>query len=450
MKQYAPEWTQYANIKFTFVDSGQVDILIAFSPSSGSWSYIGTDGLYLSSLEQPSMNLGFINENKPEDQIRSSILHEFGHALGAAHEYERPLSDILWNKERIYRDLGGSPNHWDKATVDQNMSSLYATQEVQSTDFDPDSIMLFYYPASWTLNGKGTKYNTELSEKDKAYIKTCYPPDAINSGRFDTSEVSQPNEQLQKYGKVFNYQKKYDVNPELPVGITSLEMSGGIRIKAYISHITKETFKASLLAGSDTILHSASMTFLEKGSDFSYMQTGVYNTQETCSWGCPQTAHSKRINFATPFNSPPKVITWLQALDMDETNWRVSVYPTDINESGFTVHVDSREDSVLHSAGVTWLAYPADQVGVASGHFDTRGARSCGQPQLENSGSFEFPEAFQSTPKVIMALDSLDYDTSEKLCVRLSVSTVTNTHITWNFQSSSTMNSSGASFFAWI
>jgi hypothetical protein len=242
--------------------------------------------------------------------------------------------------------------------------------------------------------------------------------------------------------------------PEIPIGITSLDISQStnIRIRAFASEATTKKFKASLQSWGDTTLYSASMTFLEKSSRFSYIQTGVYNTEETRPWYQPQLTQSKRVNFATSFNAPPKVITWLQSLDMDKNkNWRIRVYPTDIDNSGFTIHADSWGDSILYRAGVTWLAYPADQPRVTSGKFNTQDVRPWNAPQAENSGTFNFPSSFSKVPKVIMAIDSLDYDHSRNLRLRLSTSSVTNTGITWHLQSwlDSIMYRSGASFFAW-
>lgn len=454
VKTYAPQWTKYANIKFTFVDSGEVDILITFNPSLGSWSYLGTDCSYFSSRNQPSMNLGWINDSKPEDEIRSVVLHEFGHALGAVHEHESPYAKIPWNKDQIYKDLGGPPNNWNKAKVDQNMFTVYSLEETQATDFDPDSIMLYYFPPNWTTNGKGTNYNVCLSEPDMAYVKFCYPADAYDAGQFNTMENRPWDKPQLVYEKIKYYYKKYDSVPQLPVGITSLDISqsANLRVRATTSEATNEMFKATLETWGDTLLYSASMTYLEKSPAFDYIQTGVYNTQETRPWREPREKTSKRINFTTPFSAPPKVVTWLQALDMKkDTNWRVTVHATDIDNTGFTVNADTWGDSVLYQAGVTWLAYPAGQPGVTSGRFNTQDVRSWQNPRHENSGIKNFDKAFSKTPKVIMALDTLDYDHTKNLRVRLSTSSVTSTGITWHLQSwgDSIMFTTGASFFAW-
>lgn len=455
VKKYAPQWTQYANIKFTFVDSGAVDILVAFNPSEGSWSYLGTDSSYYSSRNKASMNLGWIDSNKKEADIRSVILHQFGHALGAVHKHESPYANIPWNKDQVYKDLGGPPNNWDRATVDHNMFTLYTLQDTQGTAFDPESIMLYHSPASWTTNGKGTNYNTDLSAPDMAYAKFAYPADDYDAGQFNILEIRPGNKPQLVNEMVKLYYKKYKSVPKLPVGITALDISctTDIRINATTSEATTESFKASLNAWGDTILFWASMTYLEKSSAFDYIQTGVYNTQETRPWNDPQLTQSKRINFAKPFSAPPKVVTWLQALNMNkDKHWRIRVYATDIDSNGFTVHADTWGDSILYSAGVTWLAYPADRPGVTSGNFDTQEVRPWNKPQLENSGFKSFGgTTFSKVPKVIMALDFLDYDHSRNLRVRASTSSVTKYGLTWYLSSwhDSIMYTTGASFFAW-
>lgn len=400
------------------------------------------------------MNLGWIDDNQSDEDISQVILHEFGHALGAVHEHESPYAKIPWDKVQVYKDLGGPPNNWDKATIDANMFTLYTLDDTPATDFDPESIMLYYFPPSWTITKQGTSFNTILSKLDKAYSKFCYPGDAYDAGQFNTMEIRPWDKPQLDNDKSLYYYKKYDSIPELPVGLTSLDISKdrNIRIRALTSGATKERFTASLQSWYDTTLYSASLTWLEKSSRFSYMQTGVYNTQETRPWNQPQLTQSHRINFATPFTTSPKVVTWLQALDMDNSkNWRIKVYATDVDTHGFTIHADSWSDSILYSAGVTWLAYPADQPGVASGSFSTDDVRPWNQPRAENTGTAAFQSSLTGTPKVIMAFDTLDYDHNRNLRLRLSTSSVTTTGITWHLQSwwDSVMYTAGASYFAW-
>src|SRR5205814_8189022 len=43
VEQYAPLWSQYANVKFKFIDHGTGDDRVSLDPSNCSYSYIGLD-----------------------------------------------------------------------------------------------------------------------------------------------------------------------------------------------------------------------------------------------------------------------------------------------------------------------------------------------------------------------------------------------------------------------
>src|SRR6185503_6003567 len=74
VKQYAPLWSQYANVKFEFLTAGLGDIRISFN-KNGSYSYIGSDAKNRLPDEE-TMNLGWIENTKTEGQLKSVILHE--------------------------------------------------------------------------------------------------------------------------------------------------------------------------------------------------------------------------------------------------------------------------------------------------------------------------------------------------------------------------------------
>ena len=107
------------------------------------------------------MNLGFMDGG--------TAAHEFGHAIGLAHEHQNPAGGIQWNEAVVIRELGGPPNFWDEAKARHNVLRKYSADQVNGTKFDPDSIMLYFFPAEWTINGIGTKANEVLSDFDKAF-----------------------------------------------------------------------------------------------------------------------------------------------------------------------------------------------------------------------------------------------------------------------------------------
>jgi hypothetical protein len=161
-------WSEHANLAFDFNDAPNAEIRIAFDGNDGAWSYIGTDATQIPQ-HLPTMNLGFLDGG--------TAAHEFGHAIGLAHEHQNPDGGIEWDEEAVIRDLSGPPNFWDEATIRHNVLNKYSMDQIRGTDFDPDSIMLYFFPDSWVLNGPGTSANETLSDLDKAFIASgdAYP-----------------------------------------------------------------------------------------------------------------------------------------------------------------------------------------------------------------------------------------------------------------------------------
>jgi len=166
--EQAAWWSEHANLNFDFNDAANADIRIAFDSRDGAWSYIGTDA---SRIPQhlPTMNLGFMDGG--------TAAHEFGHAIGLAHEHQNPAGGIEWNEQAVIQDLSGPPNNWDEATIRHNVLNKYSIDQIRGTEFDPDSIMLYFFPDSWVSNGPGTSANEILSNLDKAFIASAdaYP-----------------------------------------------------------------------------------------------------------------------------------------------------------------------------------------------------------------------------------------------------------------------------------
>lgn len=168
VKEQANWWTQHANLTFDFNNAPDAEIRITFNSSDGAWSYIGTDCQGIPRNE-PTMNLGFLDGG--------TAAHEFGHAIGLAHEHQNPRGGIEWNEEVVIRDLSGPPNNWTVEEIRHNVLDKYAADQIKGTNFDPDSIMLYFFPGSWVKSGIGTKANEVLSELEKTFIasKDAYP-----------------------------------------------------------------------------------------------------------------------------------------------------------------------------------------------------------------------------------------------------------------------------------
>lgn len=161
VKEQAGWWTEHANLSFVFDDSPNAEIRIAFDENDGAWSYIGTDAKGIP-VGQPTMNLGFLDGG--------TAAHEFGHAIGLAHEHQNPAGGIQWNEQAVIRAMAGPPNFWSEAQTRHNILRKYAANQINGTEFDPKSVMLYFFPAEWTTNGIATSRNDVLSALDKQFI----------------------------------------------------------------------------------------------------------------------------------------------------------------------------------------------------------------------------------------------------------------------------------------
>jgi len=194
-KEQAAWWGAVANLKFDFNNAANADIRIAFDPDDGAWSYLGTDCKSIP-VNQPTMNLGFLDGG--------TAAHEFGHAIGLAHEHQNPSGGIEWNEAVVISELAKSPNFWDEQTARHNVIRKYTANQINGTDFDPDSIMLYFFPSSWTLNGIATKANDVLSKIDKQFIAGAkmYPKTGGTTSTAVELEVNAARRTAAAIGKV--------------------------------------------------------------------------------------------------------------------------------------------------------------------------------------------------------------------------------------------------------
>lgn len=197
-REQAGWWSQVANLKFNFNNALNADIRIAFDPDDGAWSWIGTESREIP-LDAPTMNLGFLDGG--------TAAHEFGHAIGLAHEHQSPQGGLAWNEAVVIREMAKPPNLWDEQTTRHNILNKYTIDQINGTAFDPDSIMLYFFPAEWTLNGVGTKENDVLSRMDREFVAGAkmYPrtgatvatatPLEVNAGRRTQASIGKVGEE---------------------------------------------------------------------------------------------------------------------------------------------------------------------------------------------------------------------------------------------------------------
>jgi serralysin len=169
---YAQQWLKHANIAFNFSNDPDAEIRITFKEGF-SQSYIGINALYAPASDA-TMNL-WLTPSTSEEEYSRIVLHEFGHALGLIHEHQSPATGIKWDRQAVIQELTSPPYNCTRQEIERDYFERLAITQTQYTHFDPDSIMLYWIPARWTLNGFSTPWNTMLSATDKQFIGKLYP-----------------------------------------------------------------------------------------------------------------------------------------------------------------------------------------------------------------------------------------------------------------------------------
>jgi hypothetical protein len=155
----------------------EAEIRVGFMRGDGAWSWLGREILEHNSPNERTMNFGW-DLTRPREL--DTAIHEIGHTLGFPHEHQNPKAGIEWNEEAVYAALAQPPNGWDRQTTFWNIIRKLPANEVEGTTWDPNSVM--HYPFEAGLIKKPESYATglqpagNLSEKDKAWVKTLYPP----------------------------------------------------------------------------------------------------------------------------------------------------------------------------------------------------------------------------------------------------------------------------------
>ena len=113
------------------------------------------------------MNLGWFDV--------ATVIHEFGHVLGLVHEHQNPRGAIDWNIDKVYDYYENDPFDWSEERINTNIINKYDKEQINGSEFDPCSIMLYFFPANITNNGVGQHQNLRLSGTDIKYISEQYP-----------------------------------------------------------------------------------------------------------------------------------------------------------------------------------------------------------------------------------------------------------------------------------
>ena len=107
----------------------------------------------------------------------STVVHEFGHALGMMHEHQNDLfnkNPLVFDEQAVRNSYPNDSSAYINVLERYTCTKEYC--EYAGSRYDPESIMLYWVPDDWVVGQNPiTKANFVLSKKDKEWLSGYYP-----------------------------------------------------------------------------------------------------------------------------------------------------------------------------------------------------------------------------------------------------------------------------------
>ncbi|KAF7860487.1 hypothetical protein EAF04_008612 [Stromatinia cepivora] len=367
------EWEKVAHIRFRFENAKSSPVRVRFfSGDGGGWSALGTDCRNLDP-EKPTMSIG-LARNK--DLFRSTVLHEFGHVLGCVHEHSSPVSTIEWNRENVIKYYAAK-HGWNESEVERQIFHRYNEFETNHSSFDAESVMLYPLNRVLTKTQVVIPIRTELSLRDRSFIRQIYPLRSVPQEKrvFCSWDYKSWERRDPKNTAEVKFDPKCEKLPDIAVGLVQFDICSDtpLRIKASAICITNDGFNIQTETWGGSTLFSAGASWLKiEDPETSDFQTGTFSILGSLTPELKQ-HRNETMEFDRPFPSIPQVVVWIRGFHIGKNSeCKLSVSAHNITKESFEIHINAGDNTELHDATVTWVAYPGDKHGVFGGTTESK------------------------------------------------------------------------------
>ena len=215
---------------------------------------------------------------------------------------------------------------------------------------------------------------------------------------------------------------------DVPIVISGLSLiymdkSSGIRIWGDKNTITTSNVDVSVFTWKPFVLWDGDVSWMKLPSVASYgIQAGSFDTEVysgSREWSKDRGGKEEKIScyvtFGKPYLQPPKVISWLEGIDINEStpraNRRLKTDVENITQNGFLISITTWADTYVPHAKAGWLAYDSSANGISSGVVFPLNDNGTAMNPAED---VTFPAGtFTKTPEVFVALRYIDVEHRE-------------------------------------
>lgn len=179
-------------------------------------------------------------------------------------------------------------------------------------------------------------------------------------GKFSTLE-DHPSTAPQVYtSRVIKFPRVYTSPPQVVVWLTAFDLGRDkvFRVRTFATDITPTSFTIHINTWSDSILFTATSSWIAYPSDKPGIFGGTFNTLNVRSRKEHQYHNTAYVNFGSNvFTAPPRTFLVFNSLDMSQkTNLRLRTWASSVTATGMTWHIEGWYNTILYSAGVSYIA----------------------------------------------------------------------------------------------
>jgi hypothetical protein len=168
----AKEWEQGLNLTFSESKDSNAELRVTFT-GNGVWSKVGTRAGSVAN-GRPTMGLNGVTLTTDANLRRAYVLHEFGHALGALHEHQRPGVPLTWKPEIVYPYYLNTYGWSEEQVKKEVIRPLQYQDLVKSPEFDRLSVMMYPVLKDFTKEGFVQPWNSRITDTDRSLMATFY------------------------------------------------------------------------------------------------------------------------------------------------------------------------------------------------------------------------------------------------------------------------------------
>ncbi|KIW29918.1 uncharacterized protein PV07_05703 [Cladophialophora immunda] len=195
------------------------------------------------------------------------------------------------------------------------------------------------------------------------------------TGTFDSTKYRAWDEPQPLLAEWVRFGQSFAAPPKIALGLQHLnakEGSSTAGVSVYADGVTESGFVMHLDAVADSEIYTAVCTWIAappySAVNTTQYQVGHWSTLESHPRGQTQAETSSRISFGYKFDVAPHVVLWIDGFEMASArDWRLKTYATDIDLTGFTIHIDTWNDTILYVGNASWVAWPASTPNVVTG-----------------------------------------------------------------------------------